>query len=63
MKHKLNTEDLHNYACDIADYEPRAARMLAQCAKEIQELRFALATQTLANNKGFNFDVITEVQQ
>ena len=57
MTHQLNPQELHNYACDIADHEPRAAMMLAQSAQEIERLRAALALQTMANNKGFQYEV------
>lgn len=57
MNNQLNPQELHNYACDIADHEPRAARMLAQSAQEIERLRAALALQTMANNKGFQYEV------
>ena len=57
MNNQLNPQELHNYACDIADHEPRAARMLAQSAKEIERLRAALALQTMANNKGYQYEV------
>lgn len=56
MNNQLNPQELHNYACDIADHEPRAARMLAQSAQEIERLRAALALQTMANQKGYSYD-------
>lgn len=60
MTHRIDTEALHNYACDIADQEPRAARMLAQSAREIDRLRAALALQTMANQKRYRYDATKE---
>lgn len=60
MSHDINTQALHNYACDIADHEPRAARMLAQSAREIDRLRAALALQTMANQKRYKYDITSE---
>ena len=60
MNHQLNPQDLHNYACDIADHEPRAARMLAQSAQEIERLRAALALQTMANQRRYKYDITQE---
>jgi len=60
MSDDINTEALHNYACDIADHEPRAARMLAQSAREIERLRAALALQTMANQKRYKYDITSD---
>ena len=60
MNQQLNPQELHNYACDIADQEPRAARMLAQSAQEIERLRAALALQTMANQKRYQFNITQE---
>ena len=57
MNHQLNPQELHNYGCDIAEQEPRAARLLVQSAREIERLRAALALQTMANNKHYKYDV------
>lgn len=60
MTHQLNPQELHNYACDIADREPRAAMMLAQSAQEIERLRAALALQTMANQRRYQYDITQE---